>query len=194
MKLPSNPVLLSFLPALLQTEENIPSKLEKLQNKLAKLLAINSQHDVKIFSVQLHQQYPPITDIRFWAKNSNSIKLNGLVLKHRDEIETEVGINITMIGINECLIENKACHGSCTNVMKISPSPNLVDSNRTALVGVRIDIQPECICKALNLTRDEESCGNISCSKGESCVEDDNGFWCVDTFFILLRFTNIFHL
>jgi hypothetical protein len=81
-----------------------------------------------------------------------------------------VGINITMVGINECLKENQACEGSCTNIMEVSTLPYLINANKTALVGVRIDIQPECTCGARNFTRDE-SCLNNPCHNGGRCVE-----------------------
>jgi hypothetical protein len=44
---------------------------------------------VDIFSVQLRQQRPPITDVRFSAHGSpyyKPIKLNGIVLQHREEV------------------------------------------------------------------------------------------------------------
>ena len=35
-----------------------------------------------------------------------------------------------MVGINECLTENLACEGSCTNVMEVSTLPYLVNANK----------------------------------------------------------------
>lgn len=35
------------------------------------------------------------------------VKLNGILLRHREEIEKELNINITMVGIDECLYENQ---------------------------------------------------------------------------------------
>jgi hypothetical protein len=55
---------------------------------LAQLLAIDREN-VDIFSVQLRQQRPPITDVRFSAHGSpyyKPIKLNGIVLQHREEV------------------------------------------------------------------------------------------------------------
>ena len=147
-----------------------------MRDKLAQLLAIDREN-VDIFSIQLRQQRPPITDIRFSAHGSpyyKPIKLNGIVLQHREEIEADVGINITMVGINECLGENQACEGSCTNIMEVITLPYLINANKTALVGVRVDIQPECTCGARNFTR-EESCRNNPCHNGGRCVEGRYG-------------------
>ncbi len=84
-----------------------------------------------------------------------------------------------MVGINECLNENQACEGSCTNIMEVSTLPYLINANKTALVGVRIDIQPECTCGARNFTRDE-SCRNNPCHNGGRCVEGRYGVTYVD--------------
>ncbi len=159
----------------------VRSKTEKLHEKLVKLLNIERDY-LEIFSVQLRQQRPPITDIRFSARSPSrgrgSAKtyfkpaiLNGLVLQHRKEIEDYVGINITMIGINECLVENEVCQGSCSNVMHVKTQPYLVNANSTALVGVRVENQPECACNA-RITR-QESCRNNTCLNGGKCFENE---------------------
>ena len=104
-----------------RTQDVIKSKYDKFRDKMAQLLGIDREN-IDIFSIQLRQQRPPITDIRFSAHGSpyyKPIKLDGIVLKYREEIEAEVGINITMVGINECLKENLACTGSCTNIMEV---------------------------------------------------------------------------
>jgi len=104
-----------------QTQDIIKSKYDKFRDKMAQLLGTDREN-IDIFSIQLRQQRPPITDIRFSAHGSpyyKPVKLDGIVLKHREEIEAEVGINITMVGINECLTENFACTGSCTNIMEV---------------------------------------------------------------------------
>lgn len=90
-----------------------------------------------------------------------------------------------MVGINECLVENKACEGSCTNIMEVSTLPYLINANKTALVGVRIDIQPECTCGARNFTRDE-SCRNNPCHNGGRCIEGRYGVTCVVFFTVFL--------
>lgn len=69
-------------------QDVIRSKMERLRNKLADLL--NTEREkVDIFSVQLRKRYPPLTDIRFSAHGSpyyKPVKLNGLVLMHREEV------------------------------------------------------------------------------------------------------------
>ncbi|XP_073987911.1 neural cadherin isoform X3 [Rhodnius prolixus] len=157
----------------------VRSKMERLRDKLADLL--NTEREkVDIFSVQLRKRYPPLTDIRFSAHGSpyyKPVKLNGLVLMHREEIEKEVGINITMVGIDECLYENQNCEGSCTNSLDISNLPYMVNANKTALVGVRVDVISECTCGARNFTKGE-SCRNSPCLNGGRCIEGRYGLSC----------------
>ena len=125
------------------------------------------------------------------------IKLNGIVLQHREEIEADVGINITMVGINECLGENQACEGSCTNIMEVSTLPYLINANKTDLVGVRVDILPECTCGARNFPR-EESSRNNPCHNGVRCVKGRYGvtyvaFYTSCSVFVLIVIS-VFHM
>uniref|UniRef100_A0A8D8PLP1 Neural-cadherin n=1 Tax=Cacopsylla melanoneura TaxID=428564 RepID=A0A8D8PLP1_9HEMI len=155
-----------------KTQHVSRSKLDLFKEKLAALLKVDLEN-VDVFSVQLRRKNPPLTDIRFSAHSSpyyKEVKLNGLVLMHREEIEKEVGINITMVGIDECLYENFNCEGSCTNNLEISNLPYMVNANRTALVGVRVEVVGECTCGARNFSK-PESCRNTPCYNGGRCIE-----------------------
>ncbi|XP_071875827.1 neural-cadherin-like isoform X1 [Bombus fervidus] len=155
------------------------SKAELFRDKLAHLLNIDREN-VDVFSVQLRRMHPPLTDVRFAAHGSpyyKPVRLNGIVLMHREEIEKEVGINITMVGIDECYYENEVCEGSCTNTLDISSLPYMVNANRTALVGVRVDVIAECTCGARNFSKGE-SCRNSPCYNGGRCVEGRFGLSC----------------
>lgn len=90
------------------------------------------------------------------------------------QIEKDVGINITMVGIDECLYENQMCEGSCTNTLDISPLPYMVNANKTSLVGVRVDVIAECTCGARNFTK-SESCRTNPCYNGGRCIEGRYG-------------------
>ncbi|XP_049867140.1 neural-cadherin isoform X1 [Pectinophora gossypiella] len=155
------------------------SKLEQFKDKLADLLN-TERENIDVFSVQLRKKHPPVTDVRFSAHGAHyykPIRLNGIVLMHREEIERAVGINITMVGIDECLYENQMCEGSCTNVLDISNLPYMVNANKTALVGVRVDVIAECTCGARNFTQ-AETCRNSPCYNGGRCIEGKYGLTC----------------
>ncbi|XP_078049941.1 neural-cadherin isoform X3 [Augochlora pura] len=156
------------------------SKAELFREKLAHLLNIDDKNNVDVFSVQLRRMHPPLTDVRFAAHGSpyyKPVRLNGIVLMHREEIEKEVGINITMVGIDECYYENEMCEGSCTNTLDISSLPYLVNANKTALVSVRVDVIAECTCGARNFSKGE-SCRSSPCYNGGRCVEGRFGLSC----------------
>lgn len=155
------------------------SKADKFKDKLADLLNI-SPENVDVFSVQLRRKHPPLTDVRFSAHGSpyyKPVRLNGIVLMHREEIERDVGINVTMVGIDECLYENHNCEGSCTNALDISTLPYMVNANKTALVGVRVDVLAECTCGARNFSK-AESCRSSPCFNGGRCIETRYGLTC----------------
>ncbi|XP_045127513.1 neural-cadherin-like isoform X1 [Portunus trituberculatus] len=162
-----------------KSQRVVRSKADIFREKIARLVGTKVEN-VDVFSIQLKQLRPPVTDIRFSAHGSpyyQPIKLDGLVLQHRADIEAEVGINITMVGIDECLYENVACEGSCTNHLVISSLPYMVNANKTALVGVRTEVVPECTCGARNFTQ-EESCRPNPCYNGGRCIEGKSGVHC----------------
>ena len=74
--------------------------------------------NIDVFSVMTKSENPKKTDVRFSVHGSpfyKPVKLNGIMLRHREDFESELNINITMVGIDECLYENENCEGSCTN-------------------------------------------------------------------------------
>ncbi|XP_023032142.1 neural-cadherin isoform X3 [Drosophila willistoni] len=162
-----------------RTQSMSRSKMDRFRDKLADLLN-TERENVDIFSVQLKRRHPPLTDVRFSAHGSpyyKPVRLNGIVLMHREEIEKDVGINITMVGIDECLYENQMCEGSCTNALEISSLPYMVNANKTALVGVRVDTLADCTCGARNFTK-PESCRSSPCHNGGRCMDTRFGPHC----------------
>lgn len=96
---------------------------------------------------------------------------------HLSQIEKDVGINITMVGVDECLYEYVNCEGSCTNVFEINALPYTVNANKTALVGVRVDTYAECTCGARNFSK-TETCRSTPCLNGGRCTDTRNGPAC----------------
>ncbi|XP_049790107.1 neural-cadherin-like [Schistocerca nitens] len=161
----------------LTTEGVVMSKADLLQEKLAKIFKIKKDN-VCIFSVQLRNQHPLITDVHFSFCGSyvyQPMRLNGIVQKHWQEIERDSGISIVMVGIDECLQEEHRCRGSCSNVVRIGKLPNLVDTNRTALVGIDMKRTAECICEMQNVAK-AETC---VCYNGGTCLWRGNSISCL---------------
>lgn len=143
-----------------KTKAQVISKYDRFKSIMANLLKVNKEN-VDIFTVLSKQQLPPVTDIRFAAHGSpyyKATKLDGILALHRKEIEQSVGINITMVGIDECLYENVNCEDSCTNVLKVyGDNPAMVNANRTSFVGVRARVEAVCTCGARDFSS-MESC------------------------------------
>lgn len=96
------------------------------------------------------------------------------------QIEEKVGINITMVGIDECLLENHNCEGSCTNVLMIDRNPVMVNANRTSFVGVNTWVKAKCSCGARDFS-EIESCRKRPppCYNNGRCVDTYTGIRCV---------------
>ncbi|XP_076325233.1 neural cadherin isoform X1 [Tachypleus tridentatus] len=157
------------------------SKYNKFRDVIAELLETDREN-VDIFTVYPKQERPPITDVRFSAHGSPYYKasmLDGAVSLNRGLIEKKVGINITMVGIDECLIENLNCEDSCTNKLIVERQPIVVNANRTSFVGVNSWIKPMCVCGARDFS-EEESCRQrpLPCFNNGRCSEGSNGVKC----------------
>lgn len=162
-----------------KTQSMYRSRFDRLHDKLAKLFEVEKAN-VDIFSVQLRQHNPPITDIRYAAMAQsylNAVRLNSIVLLAKESIEADVGINITMVNINECMHENNNCNGSCSNRLEINSNPYVVNANKTAFVGVNINATAKCECDAKNFNK-VETCRTHPCLNGGKCVENKYGIRC----------------
>ncbi|XP_037558353.1 neural-cadherin isoform X4 [Dermacentor silvarum] len=162
-------------------QRQVKSKYEIFRDLIAERIK-TKPYNVDIFSVILKQSRPPITDIRFSAHGSPYYKaslLNGVVAVNRREIEEKVGINITMVGIDECLLENHNCEGSCTNVLMIDRNPVMVNANRTSFVGVNTWVKAKCTCGARDFS-EIESCRKRPppCYNNGRCVDTYTGISC----------------
>ena len=164
-----------------EKEKVVKSKVELFKDKLASILPDQIPvSNIDVFSVMSHSKLPKTTDIRYSVHGSpyyKPVKLNGILLRHREDFEKDLNINITMVGIDECLYENQNCQGSCTNSLEISPVPYTVDANKTSMVGVRVEVIPECVCGARNFAK-PESCHAHVCYNGGRCLEGRWGVRC----------------
>lgn len=162
-----------------RSQNIVKSKLEMFKEKIAELLS-SHKDKVEIFSVQLKQINPPITDVRFAIKEQTyykPVRLHGMILMNRNEIERYVGINISMAGINECLYEEEFCKGSCTNVVEERRTLYMVNANRTALVGPHIETYADCSCGARNFSK-LENCFTRPCMNNGVCRDSRTGPIC----------------
>jgi hypothetical protein len=164
-----------------RTQQQHPSMYERFRNMLAKTLNVRSKSQIDIFSVVTRQLRPPVTDIRFSVHGSPYYKpvfLDGTVAMNKAAFENEVRINITMIGIDECLNE-QSCEGSCSNELVLSKKPYMVNANRTAFVGVDVSVRASCVCSARDFSRlDTCRTSPSPCLNGGQCVDSGVGALC----------------
>ncbi|XP_054283546.1 neural-cadherin-like [Macrosteles quadrilineatus] len=156
-------------------KRNGGSKLSMLQTKLAEVLKVDEEH-VSIFSVQQVLAHPPLTDVRFAVTNLKREVVDGMVMLHTNLIEEAVKLNITMVGVDECVDERRHCEGSCTSRLEVGGS-SLVNANTTVLAGVRVVAVAECLCGALDYSR-PETCRSRPCFNGGRCIEGRYGISC----------------
>lgn len=164
-----------------QTSQNQLSMYDKLKDILSRILKVD-RDNIDIFTVSTKSERPPITDIRFAAHGSPYYKaeyLDGTVTLNRDIIAEAVGINIVMVGIDECLNEGVNCEGSCSNQLTISNTPLLVNANRTSFVGVNAYVTPSCTCAARDFTNTETCLSHPApCLNGGRCTDSSVGPIC----------------
>ncbi|XP_026463684.1 LOW QUALITY PROTEIN: DE-cadherin-like [Ctenocephalides felis] len=127
-----------------------PSLKDKFRLKLATLLN-TSYENVDLFTVLHHNDNTSLLDVRFSAHGSPYYapeKINTKVGMSYKEIEEELGLNIFMINIDECMEEKVNCESSCTNHLEKSTTPYVVYTNKTSFVGVSAIVRADCTCAA----------------------------------------------
>ncbi|XP_035781928.1 neural-cadherin-like isoform X3 [Anopheles albimanus] len=162
-----------------RTQNIFRSRLERFRDKLAELLHVDIKQ-VDVFSVQMRDKAVPLTDVRFAVRGAyyyKAVQLNGIILLHKEEIEQDVGINITMVNVDECLLENADCAGSCTSIIEVQTNPCLVNANKTALVGVQINSTAECVCSSREY-KQQQTCKSHPCLNGGRCTDSKSGIRC----------------
>lgn len=94
------------------------------------------------------------------------------------QLQTELGVNFTMVNIDECMVEN-TCEGkrSCTNQLNIDNRPAVVFTNKTSFVGVNAVVVP--ICGLNEITVTECYNGGTFTDRGNCiCPEGYDGPYC----------------
>lgn len=123
------------------------TKKDRLRSNLAQLFNTSTEN-VDVFTV-LKNENSSLIDVRFSAHGSpyyEPERLNGKVALNQKKLEEELGMEMLMINVDECVFERSKCEASCTNVLHKSSVPMMVYTNTTSFVGVNAFIQAECQC------------------------------------------------
>ncbi|PIK51203.1 putative neural-cadherin [Apostichopus japonicus] len=89
------------------------------------------------------------------------------------ELETDTGLEITMVSIDEC-IPNE-CLRECSSVLTISESPVIVDTPEASFVSVNSYEVAECSCAVKETP--SGGCLTTTCHNGGTCIPLDSGTW-----------------
>ncbi|XP_050325410.1 DE-cadherin isoform X1 [Bactrocera neohumeralis] len=130
-----------------QADDSLSIK-DRLQYSLAKLFN-TSVTNVDVFTVL--QNANNTLDVRYSAHGSPYYapeKLNGIVAQNQQKLENELGLQMLMVNIDECLIEKYKCESSCMNTLHKSNIPYMIYSNTSSFVGVTAFIEWHCVCEA----------------------------------------------
>lgn len=126
------------------------SKKDIFQERFATLLN-NTIENVDVFTVlhSPHYNNMSLLDVRFSAHGSPYYapeKLNTIIAQNSKSIEEELGTEIMLINIDECLFEKTHCNSSCRSFLNVSTVPYSVYTNTSSFVGVRAVVDPLCMC------------------------------------------------
>jgi len=121
------------------------------------------------------------TDVRFAAHGSPYFppeRMEVSVARRKTDLERQLGVNILMIHIDECMVEGQNCEGSCYNELDVLEQPTLVMTNTTSFVGVTAKIEPTCGCPA---RRGISTCQSNPCLNGGTCEDTTSrgGYRCI---------------
>ncbi|XP_041375475.1 neural-cadherin-like [Gigantopelta aegis] len=141
------------------------SKLDKFRRLLADKLNVPTEN-VDIFSIMNNGQF---TDVRYSAHGSPyypSERTDTVLVLNKKQFESDVGITIAMVPINECLKE--VFVGGCYNFLNVTGRPKLVNTNGTSLIGVETFVQATEGCRPPLTT-----CSPNYCLNGGTCSVND---------------------
>ncbi|XP_076044987.1 DE-cadherin-like [Oratosquilla oratoria] len=162
-----------------------PSLFKRFRKEVGLLFNLPAEN-VDIFTV-LDVAKGVGVDVRFNAHNSpyyTAARLNGVLLLSRKELEVNLGMNISLIDINECLYESMVpqCEGtSCRHLLVVNESQPLFMGTETAtVVGVHVSDAYDCNCEeSYPLSPPGTTCPSDFCLNGGTCVITNGTLGCV---------------
>ncbi|KAJ6663946.1 hypothetical protein lerEdw1_008900 [Lerista edwardsae] len=162
-----------------------PSESESKYNQMKKLFSevIPAQlENIYIFSVFNSPGEIQGIDVWFAVHGSpyyKAEKLNGNVAVSKTRLESILNINITQVGIDECLDTNCSHSTGCISKHEFSPHPTIITSGSVLLAAVTVWSSAQCICEARE--RKHHSCSSYQvnpCFNGGTCTDTELGYSC----------------
>lgn len=151
---------------------------ERLKKALGFIHSISADN-VDIFTLR---DVADGVDVRYNCHSSpyyTAARLNGLMMSRREELNAALGVDISLVNINECLYEAVSpCNTkSCQQFLRPNlTSPLVVAGDTTTMVGVDITEEYTCDCGALEPLPSE--CYSGFCLNGGECYKANNSLAC----------------
>ncbi|CAL4169363.1 unnamed protein product, partial [Meganyctiphanes norvegica] len=152
---------------------------DRLKEQIAQVFGIEIDQ-VDIFAL-VDRDRDNAVDVRYNCHSSpyyTAPRLNGILIQYMKQLEKELGIDISLIDINECLYEafspcgEKSCYHNLVNLTK----PHVMKSETSTIVGVKPEDVYECHCGALDNI--PQVCNNDYCLNGGTCNQVNGNLTC----------------
>ncbi|XP_071890555.1 neural-cadherin isoform X2 [Anas platyrhynchos] len=157
------------------------SKYNQMKKLLSEILSAPLEN-VHIFSVLNSPSQTRGVDVWFAVYGPpyyKAEKLNGNVAASRAWLENILAINITQIGIDECVTANCTHSSGCSSKHEQSHVPTITTAGSVSLVSVTVLSSALCGCAARESPH--LSCSSYQtnpCLNGGTCVDTDLGYRC----------------
>ncbi|OXB79892.1 UNVERIFIED_CONTAM: hypothetical protein H355_000922 [Colinus virginianus] len=158
------------------------SKYNQLKKLLSEIISVQLEN-VHIFSVLKSSQTQGV-DVWFVVYGPpyyKAEKLNGNVAASKAWLENILDINITQIGIDECVTANCTHSSGCISKYEHSHVPTITTAGSVSLVSVTVLSSALCSCAARESPH--LSCSSYQtnpCLNGGTCVDTDLGYRLVE--------------
>ncbi|XP_071958951.1 neural-cadherin-like [Antedon mediterranea] len=149
-----------------------------LRNTLAEILGAD-EDNVDIFSVINVDGETNVIDVRYSVHGSPYYKAERLdmaVRQNKEKVEAAIGLDLVMIKIDACFLDESVCEGSCYNNFTVTKEPYLIDLESQSFTGITTYTTAACGCAGTDVFPD--GCSYDACMNGGTCVSTIDGFRC----------------
>ncbi|XP_045071995.1 neural-cadherin, partial [Coregonus clupeaformis] len=158
---------------------SLRSRYELLVDFLSEMLAVGVD-DINVFSLMDVRERT--LDVHFAVHSSPFLraeKLQGYLAAHKQKLQSFLQVNVSQVHVDECANTDCGGSGGCSNVLRVSDTPTVVDSGCMSLVSVTVESTAVCSCSGRE--HFHKSCSSYPrnpCFNGGICVDTQSGYRC----------------
>ncbi|XP_033122265.1 neural-cadherin-like, partial [Anneissia japonica] len=150
-----------------------------LRTTLAEILG-TPEGNVDVFSVMDVEGESNMVDVRYSAHGSPYYKAERMdmaVRANQQKVQDATGLDLEMIGIDACYLDEGVCEGSCYNNYTVTKEPYLIDLQTQSFTGITTYTTAACGCAGREVFPD--GCTYDACMNGGTCTPTNyGGFSC----------------